>query len=107
MAETESSTKDVRLSETVYRSSPAVIVLRAAGIVLGVAGAAYTLFLVSDAQPDRAYADVNRAQVLQGVFYGLGSFVFAALWFAFASMVKHLGRATKRLDVLVDKQGSE
>ena len=65
------------------------------------------LFLINDAQLDRAYADVNRAQVLQGVFYGLGSFVFAALWFAFASMVKHLGRSTKRLDVLVDKHASK
>ena len=61
------------------------LILRVTGIVLGVAGAAYAVYLVSDAQPDRAYAEVNRAQALQGVFYGLGSFVFAALWFALAS----------------------
>ena len=75
--------------------------------MLGVTGAAYAIFLVSDAQPDRAFAEVNRAQALRGVFYGLGSFVFAALWFALASMVRNIGYATKLLEVLVDEQGSE
>lgn len=107
MTEAESSTEHVRLSETVYHSSPVALILRVVGIVLGVAGAAYAVFLISDAQPERAYGEVHRAQALQGVFYGLGSFGFAALWFALASVVEDLGRATKLLEVLVDKGDTE